>query len=139
MKPSFALIGLLSTAALAAEPVPGLNGDALSRYQDAFAKLQSGAYGPATEVLNALAGPHPRVAEIFALRCSAQIGLGRFSASEADCAYALTIKANLASALYGRAVSEDNRGKVALAIGPYRRYAALEDPQAPYKPHAAAR
>lgn len=122
---------------LAAQPQPALSPGAWRRYQDALAKVQAGAYGPATEVLNALAGEYPRVPELFATRCSAQLGLRHYAAAEADCAYALKLKPQLSPALYGLAVAEEGQGKTEVAVGHYRRYA--EDAQAPYQAQALAR
>lgn len=113
--------------------------EATAQYRDAVAKVTAGSYGPATEVLNALAAQYPRVPEVFATRCSAQLGLRRYKEAEADCAYAVGLRPNLPSALYGLAMAEDNQQKVDAAITHYRKYAALSDPQAVSKPQAAAR
>lgn len=122
-----------------AAPVPTFSAEGLARYWDAVAKVQAGAYGPATEVLNGLAGEYPKIPELFATRCSAQLGLGHFAAAEADCAYALRLRPQMASALYALAVAEDDQAKTELAIGHYRQYAALNDPQATFKAQALAR
>ncbi len=124
---------------LAAGKAPTLSPEALARYSDAVAKVQAGQHGPATEVLNGLAAEYPRVAEVFASRCSAQLGLRHFPAAEADCAYALAVRPNLPAAVYGLATAEELQGKTEAAIGHYRAYVALEDPQATYKPQASAR
>jgi hypothetical protein len=127
---------LLPLAVIAAAPLPA---EAAAQYRHASAQLQSGAYSAATEILNSLAGQYPRVPEIFAARCSAQLGLRHAAAAEADCNYALVLRPNLASAVYGLAMAEDSQGKSALAAGHYRQYAALNDPQAIYRDHALAR
>jgi len=137
MMPKISVLVCLLPLAVLAQPT--MSPEATNQYRDAVAKMQAGAYGPATEVLNALAAQYPRVAEIFASRCSAQLGLRRPPAAEADCAYALVLRPNLASAVYGLAMAEDGQGKNELAAGHYRQYAALNDPQAIYKDRALAR
>jgi hypothetical protein len=143
MKSSIALLmWLVPVSAVAADkPAAGatLSAEALTQYRDAVAKVTAGAHGPATEVLNGLAAQYPRVPEIFATRCTAQLGLSHFPAAEADCAYALAVRPNLPSAMYGLAIAQDKQGKVELAVGHYRKYATLEDPQATFKPQALAR
>ncbi|GEM_PF-2877997 len=116
-----------------------LSKEAAVQYRDAVAKVTAGQHGPATESLNALAAQYPRVPEVFATRCSAMLGVRRFKEAEADCAYAIALRPNLPSALYGLALAEDNQGKVDAAITHYRQYAALSDPQAVSKSQAAAR
>ena len=134
---STVLVALLPLAALAAEPP--MTPEAASQYRDAAAKVQAGDYVAASELLNALAAQYPRVPEIFTTRCSLQLGLRRGATAEADCAYALALRPNLPSAVYGLAIAEDSLGKTELAIGHYRQYASLEDPQAIYKAQALAR
>jgi hypothetical protein len=129
----------LALILLAAVPTETLSGDALMRYQDAVQKVQIGQHGDATNELNVLAGDHPRVAEIFATRCSAQLGLNHLSAAEADCDYALKVKPTLSSALYGLAVAEDREGKAPQAVELYRRYASLTDAPPSLKQQALAR
>lgn len=131
------MLELLTMTALAAEPT--LTPEAASQYRDAAAKVQAGDYAAASELLNALAAQYPRVPEIFTTRCSLQLGLRRGATAEADCTYALALRPNLPSAVYGLAIAEDSLGKTELAIGHYRQYAALEDPQAVYKEQALAR
>jgi tetratricopeptide (TPR) repeat protein len=103
---------------------------ARARYQDAVAKVSSGQYGPANDVLNELAGEFPRLPEIFATRCSAQLGLRHPPAAEADCQYALALRPNMPSAIYGLAVAEDSQGKYDKAVEHYRQYSASKDPLA---------
>ena len=62
---------------------PAFPEGARAPYQDAVAKVASGQYGPATDVLNALAPDYPRLPELFATRCSAQLGLRHAAAAEA--------------------------------------------------------
>jgi tetratricopeptide (TPR) repeat protein len=131
------MIGLFTLALLAAEPT--LSPEAAAQYRDAAAKVQAGDYAGASELLNALAAQYPRVPEIFTTRCSLQLGLRRGATAEADCTYALALKPNLPSAVYGLAIAEDSLGKTEQAIAHYRQYAALDDPQAIYKPQALAR
>src|SRR4051812_12404896 len=83
---------------VAAAPSTTFTPEAMARYQDAVAKVQAGAHGPATEVLNSLAAEYPRIPEIFASRCSAQLGLQHFAAAEADCAYALRVRPQMPAA-----------------------------------------
>ncbi len=123
---------------LAAAP-DTLSGDALTRYQDAVQKVQTGAYGDATVQLNALSQEHPRVAEIFATRCSAQLGLNHLGAAEADCNYALQLKPGLSNARYGLAVAEDREGKAQQAVEHYRQYAQAGDAAPQLKSQALAR
>jgi hypothetical protein len=123
---------------LAAAPTDGVPPAARARYQDAMAKLNARQYGPANDILNALAGEHPRVAEIFASRCSAQLGLQHWAAAEADCSYTLALK-QLPTAVYGLAVAEDGLGKYEKAIAHYRQYAGLLDATAELKAQALNR
>ena len=139
MKPTIALLAVLLPVAFAAGAEPTLVGEARARYTDAVAKVTAGAHGPATEVLNGLAAQYPRVPEIFATRCAAQLGLAHYAAAEADCTYALAVRPNMPAALYALAVAEEKLGKIDLAISHFRTYAALDDPQAAYKPQAIAR
>jgi hypothetical protein len=128
-------LALTLLVAAAPEAVPPAARD---RYQDAVKKLAAKQYGPANDVLNGLAGEFPRVAEIFASRCSAQLGLQHWAAAEADCNYTLALK-QLPTAVYGLAVAQDGLGKHALAITNYRKYAGLPEAVAAYKQHAMTR
>lgn len=134
------LVGVLLVAApaLAADTF-ALTGPALVQYREAVSRVEAGAYGPATELLNALAAQYPRVPEIFATRCSAQVGLRNFAAAEADCAYALKVQPGFPPALYGLAAAEEGQGKLALALGHYRQYVSSNDARALYKAQAQAR
>lgn len=131
------MIGLFTLAVLAAEP--SLTPEAAAQYRDAAARVQAGDYAGASDLLNALAAQYPRVPEIFTTRCALQLGLRRGGTAEADCTYALALKPNLPSAVYGLAIAEDSLGKTEQAIAHYRQYAALDDPQAIYKEQALAR
>ncbi|MBL8955943.1 MAG: DUF2846 domain-containing protein, partial [Myxococcaceae bacterium] len=129
---------LLQAVLLNAMPYDGIPLAARERYADAVRKLGAQQYGPANDVLNQLAGEYPRLAEIFASRCSAQLGLQHWAAAEADCTYTLALK-RLPTAVYGLAVAEDGQGKFGLAIGHYRQYSGLPDATAQLKAHALAR
>ncbi len=129
---------LLLALVLHAAPYDGIPPAARDRYGDAVRKLTAQQYGPANDVLNQLAGEYPRVAEIFASRCSAQLGLQHWAAAEADCNYTLALK-RLPTAVYGLAVAEDGQGKFGSAIAHYRQYAGLPDATAALKAHALAR
>jgi hypothetical protein len=100
--------------------------DARARYTQASQDIQARAYGPAIEKLNALAAEYPRVAEIFASRCSALIANAQYERAEADCTYALSIKPLQPEALYALAVAEDHQSKRAAAAEHYRKYASLD-------------
>lgn len=128
----------LHAVLLQAAPYDGIPPAARDRYGDAVRKLTAKQYGPANDVLNGLAGEYPRVAEIFASRCSAQLGLQHWAAAEADCNYTLALK-RLPTAVYGLAVAEDGQGKFGAAIQHYRQYAGLPDATAALKAHALAR
>ena len=128
----------LALCLLSAAPTDGVPAAARARYQDAVTRLNARQYGPANDVLNALAAENPRVAEVFASRCSAQLGLQHWAAAEADCAYTLALK-QLPTAVYGLAVAEDGQGKYAQAIGHYRQYAGLLDATAQLKAAALTR
>lgn len=119
-------------------PYDGIPTAARDRYGDAVRKLAAKQYGPANDVLNQLAAEYPRTAEIFASRCSAQLGLQHWAAAEADCNYTLALK-RLPTAVYGLAVAEDGQAKFGLAIQHYRQYAGLPDATAALKAHALAR
>jgi hypothetical protein len=125
--------------AVTAPATPGVSEAAKKQYAEAGAKLQDGEYGHANDLLNALAQSYPRWPEVFASRCSAQIGLQHWDAAVADCNYALTLKPTLVSALYGLAVAEDGQGRLAEAVKHYRDYAGLGDAQAALKTQASQR
>jgi tetratricopeptide (TPR) repeat protein len=127
------------TVALALGVTPAVPDAARKRYADAGAKLAAGEYGPANDLLNQLAADFPRWAEVFASRCSAQLGLKHWDAAVADCNYALVLKPKLPVALYGLAVAEDGRRNYPEAVKDYRAYAALDDPQATLKAQATQR
>lgn len=124
----------------AAKPAgnPAIPPAAKDRYEQAVSKLNAHEYGPANDLLNALAGEYPRVAEIFSSRCSAQLGLQRYTTAEADCLYALQLKA-LPVALYALAVAEDGQAKYAQAISHYRQYAGSAEATPALRAQATAR
>jgi tetratricopeptide (TPR) repeat protein len=134
------MLAALALAVLAADPPPGAGVPeaARARYQDAVTRLSQKKYGPANDLLNTLASEFPRVAEVFASRCSAQLGLQHWAAAEADCSYTLKLK-QLPTALYGLAVAEDGLGHYADAITHYRQYAALTDASPDLKKQAQSR
>jgi hypothetical protein len=101
---------------------------ALQRYRDAIALVSQGKYGDATVVLNELSGEYPKLAEIFAARCSAQLGLRQPAYAEADCNYALQLKPSLSNARFGLAEAEESLGKRDLALRHYREF--MNDPGA---------
>lgn len=94
----------------------------MARYRDAVAHVTAGRYQDATVVINALSAEYPKVAELYATRCSAQLGLKQPSYAEADCAYALKLKPTLSTALYGLASAEEAQGKRELAARHFREY-----------------
>lgn len=108
------------------------------KYKDAVQKIAAKQYGPANDLLNALAAEYPQVPEIFASRCSAQLGLQHWAAAEADCAYSLNFK-QLPTAIYGLAVAEDGQAKYGQAIAHYRQFAALPDAAPALKTQATDR
>src|SRR4051812_40868023 len=65
------------------------------RYRDAVAAVSGGRFQEATVLLNQLAAEYPQVAELYAARCSAQLGLKQPVYAEADCTYALKLKPSL--------------------------------------------
>lgn len=101
---------------------------AMPRYREAVSHIGAGRFQEATVLLNQLAAENPRVAEVFAARCSAQLGLRQATYAEADCAYALKLKPQLSMALYGLANAEDLLGKRDDAQKHYRDFA--RDPSA---------
>ncbi len=129
----------LTLPALAAEPSPTLSEAAQAKYREANAKITAGAYGEAVATLNALAGEYPRVAELFAARCSAQIGLKRYPGAEADCTYALAVKPELPVAVHALGMAQEAQGKRDAAIASFRRYAAYDEKAAPFREQALAR
>jgi hypothetical protein len=101
---------------------------ALQRYRDAIALVSQGKYSDATVMLNELSGEYPKLAEIFAARCSAQLGLRQPAYAEADCNYALQLKPSLSNARFGLAEAEESLGKRDLAARHYREF--INDPGA---------
>ena len=130
---------LPATLLLAAAPAQTLNPDGVRVYEDAVRLVQAGRYRDAFVPLNALARDYPRVAEVFATRCSAQLGAGSSAAAEADCRYALSLKPDLATAIYALAVAQDNQGKGGAAVATYRDYAARADADPSLRANALAR
>lgn len=128
---------LVVLAAGAASAQTELTAEAAARYRDAVSKVTAGDHATATIQLNALAAEFPRVAEIFATRCSAQLGLKAMATAEADCRYAYTLKPSLTSALYGLAMAEEGLGRNDAAMQHYQQYIAGTD--APFRAQAQAR
>lgn len=133
------LAAVASLLAAAAPPQQTLNPDGVRLYEDAVRLVQAGRYRDAFVPLNTLARDYPRVPEVFATRCSAQLGAGSNAAAEADCRYALSLKPDLATAIYALAVAEDNQGKGAAAVATYRQYAARPDADPSLRANALAR
>lgn len=130
---------LIAPWALAQAPASSLDRAAQDSYEAAVKHIQAGRYRDALGVLNQVAQTYPRVAEIFASRCSAQIGLGMNPGAEADCNYAVTLKPTLSSAVFGLAVAEDNQGKNQAAVRHYQQYSAMPDATPALVQRASAR
>jgi tetratricopeptide (TPR) repeat protein len=133
------LIGTLTVVILSAAPLQTLAGDAVRQYEDAVRLVQASRFKEAIQTLNGIAATYPRVPEVFATRCSAQLGAGMSPGAEADCRYALTLKPTLSMAMYALAVAEDNQGKSNEAIAHYRDYAARADADAGLKAQSLTR
>ena len=116
---------------LAASPFAG-------KYRDAVQCISDRKYGEATALLNEIAAVEPRWAEVFAARCSAQLGLKRPDSAAADCRYALQLKPGLVVALYGLATAERGLGQTHEAAAHFRQYAASASPDATPELKAAA-
>jgi hypothetical protein len=101
---------------------------ATPRYREAVSLISSGRYQEATVILNQVAAEYPKVAELYAARCSAQLGVKQAGYAETDCAYALKLKPTLSMALYGLASAEEALGKKDLAARHFREY--QQDPGA---------
>jgi hypothetical protein len=115
--------------AAAAAPAPAPSAPAASataQYARAVSLIEANQYGEATALLNELAAGNPGWAEVYAARCSAQLGLSRPEYAQADCRYALKLKPTLSTALYGLATAERALGNHAQAAHYYRQYAALD-------------
>ncbi len=95
---------------------------ATGRYRDAVSLISGGRYAEATVILNQVAAEYPKVAELYAARCSAQLGVRQPGYAEADCAYAVKLKPSLSMALFGLASAEEQLGKKELAMRHYREY-----------------
>jgi hypothetical protein len=130
------LTALLPTVALAAEPMDPAS---VEKYHRASEKITARSFGEAIALFNELAVSYPKVAEIFAGRCSAQVGAKAYATAEADCVYALKVKPDLVSALYALAMAQEGQGKRDAAIDSYRRYAAFDPSAAPYREQALSR
>lgn len=94
------------------------------QYARATQLITARQFGEATVILNTLAPAHPRWAELYAARCSAQIGLSRPDTAAADCKYALSLNPVLYVALYGLATAEARLGQNQPAAQHFREYAA---------------
>jgi len=95
---------------------------ATPRYREAVSLISAGRYAEATVILNQVAAEYPKVAELYAARCSAQLGVKQPGYAEADCAYALKLKPSLSMALFGLASAEEQLGKKESAVRHYREY-----------------
>lgn len=126
-------------ALLLLAPPQTLGGDAARQYDDAVRLVQAARYQEAIAALNALAAVYPRVPEIFATRCSAQLGAGQSPGAEADCRYALRLKPELTMAMYALAVAEDNQGKTSDALAHYRDFAGRRDAEPALRAQALQR
>jgi tetratricopeptide (TPR) repeat protein len=132
-------IGPVVAALLVAAPLQTLSGEGVRQYEDAVRLVQAARYKEAMALLNTVAASYPRVPEVFATRCSAQLGAGLSQGAEADCRYALTLNPKLAMAMYALAVAEDNQGKSAEAIAHYADYAYRNDADPALRAQANAR
>jgi hypothetical protein len=130
----FALTLALALAA-ADDAIPDA---AKERYAAATAKLAAHDWLSATALLNALASDFPRMPEVFASRCAAQLGQRQYGTAFADCQYALRLK-KLPTAVYGIAVAEDGLGRYGDAMAHYREYVALPNAAEDLKAQASAR
>ena len=101
------------------------NPASIAKYTDAVNLIRSQKYGEATALLNELSVVEPKWAEVFAARCSAQLGLNQPGYAERDCAYALRLKPELAIARYSLATAERKLGKSADAARHFREYASM--------------
>jgi hypothetical protein len=108
-------------------------------YEAAVQAIREARYGAALALLNKVAQDNPRVAEVFASRCSAQIGLAMNPGAEADCNYALSLKPTLSSAVFGLATAQDNQGKSQAAVRHYQQYSAMPDASPSLVQRASAR
>jgi hypothetical protein len=133
------LLAAVASLFTAAAPQQTLNADGVRLYEDAVRLVQAGRYRDAFVPLNTLARDYPRVPEVFATRCSAQLGAGSSAAAEADCRYALALKPDLATAIYALAVAQDNQGNGTGAVATYRSYAARPDADPSLRANALAR
>lgn len=120
-------------------PATSIPAAATERYREAVAHVGNGRFQDATVVLNQLTAEYPRVAELYATRCSAQLGLKQPGYAEADCAYALKLKPSLSMALYGLATAEDAQGKRELAVKHFQQYQKDPNGRADLKELAAKR
>src|SRR5437868_9380656 len=71
------------------------SGNAQDRYAQATRLISSRQFGEATAILNELAPTNPKWAEVYAARCSAQLGLKRPDTAAADCRYAWSLQPTL--------------------------------------------
>lgn len=111
-----------SRSAPAAAAKSAIPDGASQRYREAVEHVGAGRYQDATLVINQLTTEYPRVAELYATRCSAQLGLKQPQYAEVDCAYALKLKPSLSMAMYGLASAEEAQGKRELAARHFREY-----------------
>ncbi|MBL8950586.1 MAG: hypothetical protein JNK82_07415 [Myxococcaceae bacterium] len=112
---------------------------ATPRYRNAVELISNGRYAEATVVLNQVAAEYPKVPELYAARCSAQLGVKQPGYAEADCAYALKLKPSLSTALFGLASAEEQLGKKELAMRHYREYQKDPGARADLKEQAGKR
>lgn len=101
---------------------------AAAQYNQAATLIGQGRSPEATALLNQLGTQYPRVAEIFAARCSAQLAVKQPQYARADCEYALKLKPSLLTALFGLANAEEQLGLRTAAAQHYREY--VEQPAA---------
>lgn len=128
---AIAIAALLMLSSLANAAGPMFTSADRQRYMRASAAISARNWSEAVSTLNALAAEYPQVPEVFAARCTAQIGQQRHESSEADCAYALKLWPDYGPALYALGAAKKGQGKRVLAASTYRRYAALDPAAAP--------
>ena len=128
-----------SKSAPAASTTGAIPDGASARYRDAVEHVGAGRYQEATLVINQLTTEYPRVAELYATRCSAQLGLKQPQYAEVDCAYALKLKPTLSMAMYGLASAEEAQGKRELAARHFREYQRDPGARADLKEQAGKR
>jgi tetratricopeptide (TPR) repeat protein len=128
--------GAQNTSALAPLiEIPALQ----ERYAEAAQHLSAREYSRALGLLQQLVSDFPQVPQIYSARCSANLGLAQWNLALIDCQYALQLRPQLPTAVYGLAQAQEKVGLLLEAAQNYRLYSELRGADDTYTSKVLAR